>query len=330
LAEGKGRPVYLLYGDEGYLVERARGRIVDTLLPQLRELNYTSYDAGQDPPSEVINACNTLPCMAKHRIVLVKGAHQYAKKDLRSFSPYLQSPSPTTSLVFIAEEMPAEFLKEVKDGAFRLERPPQREIIPWIRTIARELDKEITSEAAGYLQEAVGGNLQGLFHELSKASLYIGDRERIELTDVEKVVSDVRPATIFELTKAIGERNLKKAFRALERIWESGEPPLKILGMISRQFRHLLMTKEILAKGGGTEGVKKELGISNPYYLRELAAQAKGFSQASLQKALIILWEADLKLKRSSLSRRLLLEDLIIKLSRPSETARAAFPADKA
>jgi DNA polymerase III subunit delta len=318
LARGKARPFYLLYGDEGYLIERARGKIVDTLLPQLRELNLTSYDAGQAPPSEVINTCNTFPCMAQRRIVLVKGAHQYGKNDLRSFSPYLQSPSPTTSLVFIAEEMTAEFLKEAKDGAFHLERPPQKEIIPWIRTIARELGKQIASEAAGYLQEAIGRDLQGLYHELFKASLFVGDRERIELKDVEGVVSEIRVTTIFELTKATGERDLKRALRALERIWESGEPPLKILGMISRQFRHLLMTKEVLGQGGGTEEVKKQLGISNPYYLRELAAQAKGFSHPALQKALMSLWEADLKLKRNSLSRRLLLEELIIKLSRPS------------
>jgi DNA polymerase-3 subunit delta len=318
VAKGKARPFYLLYGDEGYLVERAQGRIVDTLLPQLKELNYTSFDAGQAPPAEIINACNTLPCMAQRRIVLVKNAHQYSKSDLKSFGPYLQSPCITTSLVFIAEEMTAEFLREVKDNVFHLEHPLQKELIPWIRTIARELGKEITAEAAGYLQEAVGRDLQGIYHELSKASLYIGERPRIELADVERVVSEVRVTTIFELTKAIGERNLKQALRALERIWESGEPPLKILGMISRQFRHLLMTKEVLSRGGGAEQVKKELGISNPYYLRELTAQAKGFSQASLQRAIKSLWQADLKLKRSSLPRRLLLEGLIIKLATPS------------
>jgi DNA polymerase-3 subunit delta len=315
LAAGTARPFYLLYGNEEYLVERARKRIVDALLPQLRELNYISYDAGQALPTEVINTCNTLPCMTQRRIVLVKGVHQYTKSDLRSFSPYLQSPCPTTSLLFIAEEMTTEFLKEAKDGAFHLERPLQKEIIPWIQAIAQELGKEITAEAAGYLQEAIGRDLQGLSHELCKASLYIGDRQRIELQDVEQVVSEVRVTTIFELTKAVGERNLKQALRALERIWESGEPPLKILGMISRQFRHLLMTKEVLTQGGGTEGVKKELGISNPYYLKELAVQTKGFSEASLQRAITSLWQADLKLKRSSLSRRLLLEGLIIKLA---------------
>jgi DNA polymerase-3 subunit delta len=219
--------------------------------------------------------------------------------------------------MFIAEGMPTDFLREVRDGAFQLKQPAQKEIASWIRTITRELGKEIASEAARYLHEAIGRDLQGLYLELAKTSLFIGERGCIELTDVEKVVSEVRIATIFELTKAIGERNLTKAFRALERIWEGGEHPLKILAMISRQFRHLLMTKEIVAQGGGTEELKRQLGLSNPYYLRELATQAKGFSQQALQKAMINLWKTDLKLKRSSLPKRLLLEGLIIKLSAP-------------
>ena len=274
------------------------------------------YDADQAPPSEVINACNTLPCMAQRRIVLVKGAHQYNQNDLKSFIPYLQSPSPATVLIFIGEGMPTDFIKEAKDGAFHLKRPSQGETSQWIRSIAQQLGKELSPEAAGHLQEAIGGDLQGLRNELVKVSLYIGDKKRIEVQDVEGVVSEVRVNTIFELTKALGERDLKKAFRVLGTIWESGEPPLKILGMISRQFRHLLMTKEILAHGGGTAEVKKQVGTSNPYYLKELSAQAKGFSQQALQKALRNLWETDLSLKRSPVPKRLILEGLIIRLCR--------------
>ena len=315
MTRGKARPFYLLYGDEGYLIERAREAIFAAILPpQFRELNFTSYDAEQASPAEAINACNTLPCMAQRRIVLVKGVHRYSQSELKSFIPYLRSPSPTTSLIFIAEEMPTGFIKEVKDRAFHLNRPSQGETPQWIRSIAQELGKEISPEAIRYLQEAIGSDLQGLRNELAKVSLYIGDMKRIEVKDVEEVVSEVRTNTIFELTKAIGDRDLKRAFWVMGKIWESGEHPLKILGMISRQFRHLLMTKETLAHGGGTTEVKKQVGTSNPYYLKELFTQAKGFSQEALQKALRNLWETDLSLKRSPLPKRLILEGLVIKL----------------
>jgi DNA polymerase-3 subunit delta len=315
LTRGKSRPFYILYGDEGYLIERAREEIVAALLPpQCRELNFNTYNADQASPSEVINACNTLPCLAQRRIVLVKGAHRYSQSDLKSFISYLRSPSPTTVLIFMGEGMTTDFIKEAKDGAFHLKRPSQGETAHWIRNIAQELGKEIAPDAVAFLQEAVGGDLQGLRNELAKVSLYIGDKKRIEVQDVEGVVSQVRINTIFELTKALGERNIKRVFRVLGTIWESGEPPLKILGMISRQFRHLLMTKEILAHGGGTAEVKKQVGISNPYYLKELSDQAKGFSQEALQRALRNLLETDLSLKRSPSQKRLILEGLVIKL----------------
>jgi DNA polymerase-3 subunit delta len=281
----------------------------------MRELNFTSYDAEHTAPTEVITSCNTLPCMAQRRVVLVKGAQHYSQGDLKAFIPYLQSPSPATALLFIADTVPAAFVKEVKEGAFHLTHPHPKEMTLWIRTIAGELGKEISPEAVGYLHEMIGTDLQGLYHELAKVVLYVGENRQIALKDVEAVGSAVKVTTVFALTKAIGERDTKQAFRSLERIWETGEHPLKILGMIARQFRHLLMTKEVLAHGGTAEEIKQQLAISNPYYVKELAAQAKGFSQTSLQRAIKSLWEADLKLKSSSLPRRLLLEGLIIKLA---------------
>ena len=245
-------------------------------MPQLRELNVTSYEAEATPPAEVIAACNTLPCMAERRIVLVKNVEDYSQTELKAFVQYLTAPSPTTALILIAAAAPAAFVKEAKAGAFPCNHPLPKEMAGWIRQIAQELGTEISPQAAASIQETVGTDLQGLYHELAKAVLYIGERRRIEVEDVEAVGSAVRVSNIFALTKAIGERNTKQAFRALALLWESGEPPLKILGMMARQFRHLLMTKEAMAKGGGMEAIKGQLPAINPYFLRELTAQARG------------------------------------------------------
>ncbi|OGP92285.1 MAG: DNA polymerase III subunit delta [Deltaproteobacteria bacterium RBG_16_54_18] len=254
--------------------------------------------------------------MAARRIVLLKNAEGYGQAELKAFVQYLNAPSPTTSLILIADAVPAGFVKEVKEGAFPCSHPHPKEMAGWIRQMAQELGKEISPQAAASVQETVGTDLQGLYHELAKAVLYIGERRRIEVQDVEAVGSAVRVSNIFALTKAIGERNTKQAFRSLALLWESGEPPLKILGMMARQFRHLLMTKEAMAKGGGTEALKEQLPTINAYFLRELTAQARGFSRRSLQQAIVALQETDLKLKGSPLAKRLLLEGLIIKLAR--------------
>ena len=315
LRGGSIRPFYLLYGDESYLIERALTEILSTLhSPQLWELNFTSYYAEETPPHEVITTCNTLPFMGKRRVVLVKDVHNYSQKDLTVFSSYLKASSNTTSLVLIAEELPTEFLKEVKESAFHLRRPAQRELPLWIRTIAGEMGKELSAEAIEYLHEVIGRDLRGIHNELFKISLYVGDKKQIELHDVEGIVSELKVTSIFELTKALGERDVKRSLRTFGKLWESGEHYLKILGMITRQFRYLIMTKELIEKGGGEHDIKKGLQLSNPYFVKELSAQAKSFSTEALQSILLNLLETDMSLKRSSLPRRLLLEGLIIKL----------------
>ena len=319
MREGKIRPFYLLYGNEGYLLEKALKRILATLLPsQFLELNFKSLYAEETPPQEVISACNTLPFIAQRRVILVKHAHKYRQSELRTYLPYLKSPTPTTSLVFMAEGQSAAFLGEVREGVFYLRQPFQQEIPLWIRKIAKELGKDISSDAAEYVQEATGRDLQAIRNELFKAALYVGDKNRIELRDVEQVVSESKSATTFELTKALGERNLKRALRILGNVWEGGEHHLKILSMIARQFRYLLMAKEVLEEGGGEKDLKERLGISNPYFLRQLSTQAKGFSHDALINTLLTLRETDMSLKRTSLSRQVVLEELVIKLCKPS------------
>lgn len=279
-------------------------------------MNLTHYAAPETPPQQVIATCNTLPWMAQRRIVVVKDAHLYSKGELAAFEEYLRSPSPTTALILVSEGTSQDLLRLARDAAFLLKRPTPKELIPWIHTLARELQKELSPEAASYFKETSSGDLQALYQELLKAALYVGERKRIELGDVQAVTSEGKTATVFDLTRAIGQRDLKGALAALRVLWDEGEPPLKILAMISRQFRHLLIANEVISKGGGKQELMQMLGINNPYTIRELIDQARRFSQESLCRAIRSLWEADLKVKKSPLPRRLIFEGLIIELTR--------------
>jgi len=259
-------------------------------------------------------ACNTLPCMAPRRVILVKNFHKYSPKEQEVFFPYVASPSVTTSLILLAEGTPATFLKGVRSGAFHLQRPPEGTIPQWINNIAAEFGKQISPEAVEHLCQSIGTDLQGIHNELFKVSLYVGEKTQIELQDVVDVVSELRPATLFELTGAISEKDLKRALQTLAKIWESGEQHLRIMGMIARQLRHLLVAKESMARGEGQQDLRKHLGISNSQYLSALCVQARRYSHESLKTALLALWETDIRLKTSPLPKRLLLEDVLIRL----------------
>ena len=110
-------------------------------------------------------------------------------------------------------------------------------------------------------REMVGNDLSEVYQELSKMVSFVGTRKEIEVDDVESVVSRVRPHSIFELTEAIGMKNCPKALILLDRMLEGGEPPLRILTMVVRQFRHLWIAREMQDGGSRSPEIAKALGI---------------------------------------------------------------------
>lgn len=71
---GKVRPVYLLCGEEGYLIELTLERMLNVLLPErsLRGFNLTLFNGGSVSFDEVLSALRTYPIGAGRRVVLVK------------------------------------------------------------------------------------------------------------------------------------------------------------------------------------------------------------------------------------------------------------------
>jgi len=276
-------------------------------------LNTHVYDAEDTCPGDVLATCNTCPFMGSRRVVHVKRFHRYSAGEQHAFLSYLLSPCATTTLILTAEKFDTGLSKKVKEGIFQLELPLNAAPY-WIRKMAKECSKEITPHAVEALTDAVGEDLQILHNEISKLALYVGDAAQIDLQDVRDAVSNLKMPTIFELTKAIGDKNLREALRALDTLWATGEPYLRIMGMIARQFRQLLITKELVCNGATPSQVRERLGNIRPRVFNELRAQADGFTVESLRRSLLILWHTDLRLKTSGLPRRILVEDAIMQL----------------
>ena len=180
-----------------------------------------------------------------------------------------------------------------------------------------------------------------LTNELEKLFVYVGARPDISDADVRAICSVSRGAGDFELTNALGERNLPKAIRAVELMLESGEPGLRIVAQLAGQFRFMLLTKDLAQRklldaddgynGGQTyfsgwnrlpEEAKahfprtKEGGAPNPWRLYRCALAARKFSIAELIRALELLLEAHRQLVSTQLDDRLIIEEVIAKIAR--------------
>lgn len=311
-------PLYYLYGDDSFLIQKAiekiKGRILDS---STASFNYDVFRGGDLELGKVLNIAVTSPLLSQKRIILVKEAELIKEKDLHTLIPYLKNPSEFTIVIFWSRQKKIHeeniFFKEFKRKGKLICLNHPKEIVSYIKKEVEKFGKKIGLDAINLLVQTLGNDLQSIHNELEKLFLYVGEKKIVTVSDVEKVVSQVKMASIFALTEALGRQQCPKALSLLKEMLDGGEIPLVILGMIARQLRLILKTKLILQKGASSKEIEKELKV--PFYLaKELLKQAKNFSFSQLKEDFAKIFHTDLALKSSPLPSSLLLEKLIIEL----------------
>jgi DNA polymerase-3 subunit delta len=111
---------------------------------------------------------------------------------------------------------------------------------------------------------------------------------------------------------AIGNKDSTRAERVYHRLLKD-EDPAGIFGMVVRQFRLLLLGKEILTNSGAEKDLIKVLNIK-PFVARKIVSQASRFRRADLEWIYHRLMEIDLSAKSSDMDVDLSVDLLIVEL----------------
>lgn len=312
------KPVYYIYGTDDYLVEEALKAIkASALTGGFASMNYHVYEGKGLDPADVIATASTLPAFSEKRLILVKGAEALKAAQEKDLIEYIKDPLETTCLVFISGAVKADkssaFFKLLGEKGFlkACNRLSDGEILRWIKEDARKQGKAISDTAAKKLLEVAGTRLRDIKGELDKIVLFVGDKNNIEDSDVEDSGLDCREESIFNLSDAIGAKDVKRAFKVYDKI--SDEEPIKVLGAISRQIRTLLKIKALQAKGVPAQRFPSILGLF-PKHAEDYTKRSRQFSLAELKKAIGKLSQADSDLKTGRVPAVVVLPRLIMEL----------------
>jgi DNA polymerase-3 subunit delta len=330
-------PIYLLYGSEGFLIEEECRRLLDrTLSPKERGLNLHVFSGEEHTGREIVQAAQTIPMFSRYRFVLVREADSLEKEEVEALLKYVRKPSPSSCLVLCAQTLGpwkghrSEIEKVGK--VVEYSRLKGKALLSWIRGRMAEKGKTLSEEGADYLVEVVGDQLHQLENALEKAYLVVGEKRSVELSDIEGVVSEVKISTVFDLTDAIGHRDVDKALGILEKVLESktipfrkeedaskmGDPVPLLLSMMARQYRMIWKVKEMLSEQQGAADIAKTLKMS-PWAIRNLIDQCKSFPTIVLKEGIFKCHQTDLAIKRGRGPKDLLMEKLVIDLCHPGQ-----------
>jgi DNA polymerase-3 subunit delta len=327
-------PVYLLYGPEDYLIEEEIQKLLNQTLSQKeRGFNLHLFNGEEQSSQEIVQTAETLPMFSQYRFVLISEADRMDEDKAEALMGYIQKPSPSTCLVLHGQAIGPwkKHRKEIEKVGKVTEytRLKGRVLVSWMKSRMLEKGKTLSEESADYLVEIVGDHLYDIDNALEKVFLSVGEKRRIELSDVEEITSDVKISTVFDLTDAIGHQNLEKALGILGKAMESGtisfkkeqdpskmDPVPLLLSMMAKQYWSMLVIKQMSSHRRDAGELAKEMGTS-PWNIKKLIDQGKNFSEASLQEGIQKCHQTDLAVKRSRGPKDLLMEKLVIDLCRP-------------
>lgn len=312
-------PVCCFYGDS-YLIEEAVQDIKAKVLSSaFKDMNYNSFDAKEADAETIISTAKTFPVMAQKRLIIVNRAETLSKSQQEALLAYIENPSTTTCLIFVVSadkiDKRLSFFSALDKANYLFYfKPPSDAQLPfWIKKEVQRLGKRIEDNAIGVFLEATGDELMNIKHEIEKLVLFVGKRDVIEKKDVETSVANGRLDTIFDLADSIGRKDLREGLISLKKLTMHGEEPLKILGMIARQFRIIWRVKALNKNGIAVNKIAQQLGIF-PTYIEGYLNQGRKFTEDGLKKVFKIFHNADIALKSGRQSPDMVMEKLVLDL----------------
>ncbi|HYY58410.1 MAG TPA: DNA polymerase III subunit delta [Pyrinomonadaceae bacterium] len=313
-------PLYLLFGEEGYLRERAARAISEAALTDapLREFNETSYSLLSVDVQQAIATAEQLPMMARRRVVRITDFARLREADEEALARYVHRPAESSVVILLADELDKrrKLSKTLIETCVSVEFAPldDRELALWARGRLKELKVEADERTLHQIIALVGSSVRILSNELDKLAAAAAETGFITMEMVEALVGRSRELSNFELTDHLITRNRQRALQTLERLLDDGAEPLMLMGLIASNYHRLALAKELMSRGAPNQEVFRLVAM--PYSKREeFLATARRSDAAALARSINRIAAADLAIKTSRATPRLQLEMLVCELS---------------
>ncbi len=290
-------PVYVLHSEHPILIERALTAIRDEVVPPAaRGFNYDVVE-GKPNGNNLVALAQTLPMMAKFRMVFVRDLSLMPADQAEPVLAYLAKPNPSTVLVAVASKVDKRlkvFAQLSKKGYLHVLDAP-RQVAPWVREEAKLKKVNIDSAAINRLVDTVGNDLSRLSLAIEQLSLFAGDRP-VTSDDVDELIADTRERSVFELTDAIGAADRPRALAAVASLCDQRESAVGVVVMLARHIRQLTMLHTMKHLNVPRPEWASRIGVP-PFVVDKLMAQARSYTPRALATATQRLANADRALK---------------------------------
>ncbi len=314
---GNFKPVYLLYGEEAYLKKQYRDRITKAIFPDGDTVNYAYYEGKGINPGELIDLAETMPFFADRRLIVIENSG-FFKNASPELADYIKTMPDTACFLFVENEADkrGKMYKAVKSKGRVVEmaRQDEKTLLYWVAGNVKKEGYKIKEQTARYLLSTTGTDMENLEKELEKLFCYCMGKEEIEVRDIEAICTTQITNKIFEMVEAVAVRNQKKALDYYYDLLALKEPPMRILYLLTRQFKLLLEVKDLAGKRYDKAAIAKTVGL-HPFVAGKYMQQCRTFEKKELRSILEDAVDTEELVKTGRLNDVMSVELFIVKYS---------------
>ena len=311
------KQAYLFFGEEGYLKKQYRNKLLQAWNPDGDTMNESRFEGKGIDVKEVISLGETMPFFSDRRIILLENTG-FFKNQCPELAEYLNNLPDYLYLLFVEDEVDkrSKMFKSVKQIGRVVDFAVQDEktLMQWAAGILKREGKNITQRDMELLLTMTGIDMGNLRMELEKLITYTGDRNVVTRADIQEVCTTQTQNKIFDMVRAVTEKNQKRALDLYYDLLTLKEPPMRILFLLAKQFRQLLLVKEYTEEGVAQPEMASRLGVPS-FVVRNIASCARSYRISELRQAVTDFVDAEEAVKTGRLQDVLSVELLIVKYS---------------
>ena len=289
---GEFAKIYLLYGEERYLVNQYRDKLLSALTDKDDNLNFMKFAGNGIDTSELLAFCNEMPFFADRRVVLVENSGLF-KSSNEDFAKKLVEIEDTSVAIFVEMDVDTRYklFKAVdKNGeALDFATPDEKMMVTWVKSLFRADGVATTDTAIYKIIEAANMDMNCIKNEVDKMISYAGDTKQVSEHDVDLLCSQDAESKVYQMIDFIIAKQKEKA------------------------CNKLLLVKMALSDGAQDASLAKIAGCP-VWAVKNYKAQCRGYSMAQLKDIVENCQDMDYKLKTGQVMDNAAMEVMIVEL----------------
>lgn len=303
------RSIYLLYGEEQYLIDMAIKKIKKKFGELLLGINYIVLDESNI--DDLIPNIEMPAFGYDKKLIIVKNSGLF-KKDGRKKAPteiqerignYISDNLSIINegiiLIYVESEVDKNSVYDLIERTgivCQIDLLKPNQIVQKLKKICALYKVNASDMTLNYLIETSGTSLQDLINEIRKLIEYVGENGTITEKEVDLLASKQIESIIFDLTDSLGLKQTDKALEVLNNLIYQKEPIQKILVTLYNHFKKLYFCKEAVRLN---KDVVNSLNLkpTQTFLVTKYKKQASYFKQNDLKQIMEELVNLDYNYK---------------------------------